>query len=239
MREKEETLRSKLKFGFMKFCFSSVRLIVCSSSVEREYYARVFNLERERVAFIPLYVSPLFLEFHGSDDGYIFSAGRTFRDYETLLKAAGGFPMRFVIVMGRKNLDSLTVAIPENVVVKVDVSVKEYAELLARSTFVVLPLSERVISVGQQVLLESMALGKAVIVTKVPGITDYLEDMVTGLFVNAGDHDELREKMVSLMNDRELIKNLGKSAREKVITYHQVPQYITDLIQVINDRGLC
>jgi len=238
MREKTEKLYSRLKYIFMKFCFSSVALVVCSSSSERDYYIKVFNWKQNKAVFIPLYVRPLFFKFNPSNGDYIFSAGRTFRDYETLLKAVKGLPTKVIIVASRKNLEDLTVPIPHNVTIRSDIPLAEYAELLAKSKFVVLPLQERVISVGQLVLLESMALGKATIVTKAPGIMDYVIDNVTGLLVNPKKPKELREKIMFLLNHPELINSLGRAAKEKIIKYHQIEHYITKLCKILKQNHL-
>lgn len=95
MREKDNSLTSKVKFAFLRFCYSSVRLIVCSSRHEIEYYKKEFKLPNDKIVFIPLYVRPIFLkDYEQSSSDYIISAGKTFRDYDTLLKAVEGLPVK-------------------------------------------------------------------------------------------------------------------------------------------------
>jgi len=237
MREKQKTLKSKIKYSFMKFCLSSVTLVICSCSSEVDYYETVFNWRKGKAVFIPLYIRPMFLNVDIAEGEYIFSAGRTFRDYGTLLKAVAGLPEKVVIVAGRKNFENVTASIPENVKIIRDIPLVEYAKLLAKAKFVVLPLQERKISVGQQVLLESMALGKAVIATSVGGIVDYVVDGTAGLLVKPHDYMDLRRKISLLIEKPDLRASMGQAAKEKIKKNHQVQHYINTLCSVLKSHG--
>ena len=62
-------------------------------------------------------------------------------------------------------------------------------------------------------LLEAMSLGKAIVVTRVGGNVEILEDGRTALFVEAGDAKALTTNIERLIDDEALRSRLGESAR--------------------------
>ena len=85
-----------------------------------------------------------------------------------------------------------------------------------KARFAILPLPERNQSLGQLSVLFLMTMGKAVIVSKVIGVEDYVEEGVTGLFYEPGDPDDLASKIKMLMDNPELALQMGQKARKVV-----------------------
>ena len=65
---------------------------------------------------------------------------------------------------------------------------------------------------------EAMAYGRPVVVTAVGGLTDAVEDEVTGLLVPSRDPAALRRAIERLLGDGELRGRLGDAARMKART---------------------
>lgn len=61
-------------------------------------------------------------------------------------------------------------------------------------------------------LLEAMAMGKAIVATKVDGTIEVLRDRSNGLLVESGDVDQLARALSELCQNSELRKNIGISA---------------------------
>jgi len=233
MRERVPGFRSALKYAFMRWCFSSVHLFVCPSRFEIERYASAFRLPKERFAFVASPINRALLERQAArEDPIVLSAGRTFRDYPTLLEAAAGTGLSLTIVAGNGNLGDAP--IPENVTVQHDIPGHELTDLIARCMIVVVTLEERHISAGQSVLLEAMALGKPVIATRVTGIVDYVDDMTTGILVPPGDSGRLREAMVLLASDPTLRRSLGDAAREQIRRRHVPGRFAREVSRVLS-----
>jgi glycosyltransferase involved in cell wall biosynthesis len=234
MREKRPTWPSRLKYLFMRWCFSSVHLCVCSSRAEARYYERTFGWPASKLAFIPLNTDPRFLEEPTAEGDYVIAAGRTFRDYRTLTEAFRSLDTRLLIVAGRScsGLDRLT----PNITLKTDVPAGELGELMAKSLAVALPLEERDISIGQTVLLQAMALGKPVIVTRVNGTEDYVEHMKTGILVPPGDPAAFREAVRLITSDAALRERLGRAGRERVLSTH-LPRHYARAVASTNRLG--
>jgi glycosyltransferase involved in cell wall biosynthesis len=66
---------------------------------------------------------------------------------------------------------------------------------------------------------EAMAWGRPVVASAVGGLTDAVEDGVTGLLVPPGDVGALRAALERLLRDAELRSRLGAAAREKAPSF--------------------
>ena len=215
MREKEPTLRSRLKYIFMRLLLSSINTAVCSSTGEVSYYAGVFNWKEGRTKYVPFHTDPQFLQVPGNEnEGYILTAGRTFRDYKTFFDAVRGIDHGVIVVASPWNTNKIN--IPENVSIKYDITMAELTELVQKSKIVVIPLEDRKISIGQSVFLQAMAMGKAVIATKTVGTQDYIDQGENGILVPPKDSRAMRKAIEYLLgNEKERIR-IGQNAREKV-----------------------
>jgi glycosyltransferase involved in cell wall biosynthesis len=224
MREGTLSIRSRMKYAFMRWCFRSIYRFVCSSRSESEYYVQAFGWKPERVAFVPFHTDPAILARPPRDEErFVLSAGRTFRDYPTLLEALRHLDIPVTIVASPSSVSASE--LPAHVTLSYDMPLDALIDLMARSIMVVLPLQEREISIGQSVLLEAMAMGKAVIVTRVNGTLDYVEHMKTGVLVPPRDVRALREAVELLAYDPALRQRLGQAAREAVARMHLPAHY--------------
>jgi glycosyltransferase involved in cell wall biosynthesis len=234
MREKRPTFRSRLKYAFMRWCFSSVHLCVCSSRAECRYYERAFKWPASKLAFVPLNTDPRFLEHATSDGDFVIAAGRTFRDYPTLIEAVRPLQTPLVIVAGRATA-GLDPGLPQ-ITIRRDIPGPELADMIARSMAVAVPLEERDISIGQSVVLQAMACGKPVIATHVPGTEDYIEHMETGILVPPRDPAAFREAIRMLARDPALRRRLGQAARMRVLSTYLPRHYARGVAEVLTAR---
>jgi glycosyltransferase involved in cell wall biosynthesis len=233
MREKTATLRSTLKYAFMKWCFSSVYMCVCSSRPEAEYYAKVFGWRPEKLSYVPFHTDPAFVNRERApEESFVLSAGRTFRDYGTLLESFAESHVPLKIIAGRSSIRRDD--IPPHITIQYDVPLSELIGLIARSMVVVLPLQDRQISVGQSVLLEAMAMGKPIVVTRVNGTIDYIEHLKTGILVPPGDPGAIRAAVHMLVADPALRRKLGEAARQRVLQEHLPNHYALGVSRVLS-----
>jgi glycosyltransferase involved in cell wall biosynthesis len=87
-------------------------------------------------------------------------------------------------------------------------------------------------------ILESMALGKTVISTAVDGIPELLEDG-RGFLVKPNKEEDLAEKIIFSIKNRDLTKSMGKKAASYMQTYprwHDVSESVISEITEIFDR---
>ena len=71
-------------------------------------------------------------------------------------------------------------------------------------------------------VLEGMASGLAVIATTVGGIPSLIQSEKQGFLINVGSVDELAQSMKILINDRDLIEQMGRKNQEFVSQRHDI-----------------
>jgi len=230
MREKTASVSSRLKYALMKWMFSSVHLAVCSARAECDYYREAFGWSAGKVAYVPYHASATVeLPPPGSDRGYLFAAGRTFRDFPTMIAAVEPTAHETVIVASRS-----VARVPANaphIRLFEDIPLAEFSKLLEGARVVVVPLQDRRISTGQVVILHAMALGKPLIVTRTSGSADYIDDGRNGLLVPPSDPEALRRAIDRLMSDAALRERLGQAARQTVLQKH-LPHHYTQMVRL-------
>lgn len=214
-RESTNDFRSRLKNFIARVCLRSVYRVVSSSRSEVEYYRERFGWSAEKCVFVPLQTDLRFFELASPPaQDYIIAAGRSYRDYATLVQAVAGTGIRTLIVCGKAGPG--VAPLPPEVEVITDIPLQKLSELLAQSRAVVTPLFDRKISTGQSVLLQGMALGRPAITTRTSGTEDYVVDGKSGLFVPPGDAVALRQAILRVWNDEALANRLGAAGRAQM-----------------------
>jgi glycosyltransferase involved in cell wall biosynthesis len=171
------------------------------------------GIPAQKFHYIPFKINAcgLILAATPRDEGYIFSGGRSRRDFATLFAAVGslGYPVK-LLTGAESDLaphgSSLKgVQIPANVEVLTNDSSPEYfVQLLCGARIVVIPLlPDTRTQSGIGVYLQAMAARKCVIISSGLGVSDVLtEDQA--IIVPAGDAAALREAIRQVWEDPEL-----------------------------------
>ena len=84
-------------------------------------------------------------------------------------------------------------------------------------------------------ILEASAAGLPVISTKHAGIPDVIIDGETGFLVEEHDVDGMAEKMIQLMENKLLAKELGVNGKERIKKYFTLEKYLQTLDELIVD----
>jgi glycosyltransferase involved in cell wall biosynthesis len=184
---------------------------VCSNTrVEIERYSRQYDIPRERFVLVPLAFQKRDICSETCDQGYVFAGGAQGRDWGTLVRAVDGLPYD-VRVFTKDKLPRL----PANTTVSY-VSRQEYFQRMAAASCVVVPLLPEPLRVtGTTTWTAAMAMGKVVIVTEPFGAPDYMDQGVSGFYVNHGDAEGLRRCIDLVMRDPELRQRVGEAARAR------------------------
>jgi glycosyltransferase involved in cell wall biosynthesis len=193
--------------------------IVVHSFAETVIYQDYYALDSPMLVFIPFVADPRLLSRHSSDEGPVLAVGG-YRDFPTFLRAVEQTSVPSAVIAHKGVLPQKE--LPENVVLHEDISREAYLELISHARCVVIPLKNRARSVGQVVLTDAMALGKAVIATRTIGTVDYIESGKTGILVPPSDAQSLREAILLVARDREAGRRLGLAARESARLSHEI-----------------
>jgi glycosyltransferase involved in cell wall biosynthesis len=172
--------------------------------------------------------------------GFVLSLGEpSTRDYQTLIDAVDGLPLElFIAASGHwyaREKDSLMAGVlPENVTVSGGIPVNDLRNIYAQAQFVALPVQEAIHSAGSTAILESMCMGKAVVVTRSPGICDYVIDGVTGILVEPGDIQAWREAIQYLIAHPEEARRMGQNGRQRAEEELNLDIYINKIAELLN-----
>jgi len=140
------------------------------------------------------------------------------RDFALLVELARRHPDRsFRIVASADNARTLG-ALPGNVRLEVDVPFARIRDRLVGARVVALPVRENTYSGATTTLLQAMACGKPVVVTRTAAIARgyELEDGANCRLVPPGDLQALEQSVVGALEDPALASGLGIRARETV-----------------------
>ncbi|NNF05155.1 MAG: glycosyltransferase family 4 protein [Candidatus Eisenbacteria bacterium] len=83
-------------------------------------------------------------------------------------------------------------------------------------------------------ILEGMERGIPIVATAVGGVTDVVEDAITGYLVKAGDEEALAAKMELLLEDDDLWESMARAARATAETYSW-ETHLQELENVLKD----
>ncbi|MCB0063322.1 MAG: glycosyltransferase family 4 protein [Caldilineaceae bacterium] len=192
------------------------------STWQKRFIEQRWQLAPGRVAYTPFMVDTKFFSPAAvipNPRRMISSAGLECRDYPTLIKVAFQLDVQVVIAAGSpfsKRRDTT-----ENLLLPPNVSINrltqyELRQLYADSLFVVVPLYNVDFQAGVTVILEAMAMEKAVICSGTPGQTDVVVDGETGLYVPAEDPDALQTAIEYLLAHPAEAERMGKAGRRLV-----------------------
>ena len=221
----------KIKFKYYSYILSLCRVVICHSRLEVETYEDIFGSCHTRFVYYPYALNV------GGAKGFdentaisrvVVTAGRSGRDYPLLIEAVKDLDIELHLISDM--LDDIDLStIPKYVKVLDECYGDSYFRELSRCRFVVLPIKVSDISAGQMVLLQSMAFGKPVIITRTETTKDYVSDGEGVLFVEQGNLADLRRAIIRLLSDDRLCSELGKKAAELFNRKYSIEAYAINL----------
>lgn len=218
-----------LKQKAFAFAVSRADGIVTLSLAEKEALEKRFPHLAGRIEFI--YKGVDLERFKPQDvveEEYLLSVGLDpGRDFKTAIEAVRDTKYELRIATKPERVEKYG-PLPENVSVK-RYPMEEMAALYARAKLVVVTLAvkseESTDSMGTYAVIEAMASGKPVIVTRSAALAPYVTDGVTGVFVPPRDPDALRTAIEELWNDDAKRRAEGKAAYEHAQAHFGAEEY--------------
>ncbi len=211
--QRQPGLNQFLRETFIRYALKRVDSVIVYSTIEAEFYEERYGNGITLFTFLPLGIE---LSNHrpASDENYIFSGGRSNRDYATLARAVNGLDCEVKIAAQRFNLADIE--LPPNVTPLYDVYGENFLKVMAGASIVVIPLERVDESSGQLVLLNAMTFGKPIIITKSRGVEDYISDDESVITVPRKNSFALRTELDRLLNSEAERDRFGSAAREAV-----------------------
>ena len=222
------------------------RIIVWSRS-HKELPIEFSGISPSRITLIPYFVDQKFFRPIDASVEGICSVGNSNRDYATLIEALRGLEITCRIVTQvrpsqKSNYDydatssSLTEIsnVPENVILG-PASRVELRNIYAHSRFVVVPLFPSFRDNGINVVLEAMAMGKAIICSHTYGQIDLIENGINGIFVRPGDPQSLREAIQYLYEHPNVAERMGAEGRRRAEEVFALDRFGANIRQIVED----
>ena len=85
------------------------------------------------------------------------------------------------------------------------------------------------------VLMEAMAMEIPCVTTRITGIPELIRDQVNGLLVRPSSNEELAEAIARLMDDSNLRRELGTSARQRILESYDLRKNIAQLGSIFRE----
>ena len=220
--ERLERLRSARMRRLYASALASCEAVIAYSEHEvevlREWVER--HGARARVEFVPFGVDVESLRPGSAEPGDdVVSVGADpHRDFALLVGVAKRLPeASFRIVTTAEHARALPL-LPPNVAIETDLPFDEMRARLAAARVVALPVRENSYSGATTVLLQALALGKPVVVTRTRAIASGygLVDGESCRLVAPGDEDAFERAVTELLDDDELARALGAAGRVTV-----------------------
>jgi len=170
------------------------------------------------------------------DGGYALYFGRLSKEkgIKTLLKAHAGMDKKYPLkIVGTGPLEDVLKREFSDAEFWGYKSGGELNEIIRNAAFVVVP--SECYENCSMVVLEAMAFGKPIIGSRIGGIPEQVEDGKTGLLFEMGNVQQLSRKMEVLAEDKELRKEMGRAAREKLEREYSLKNHCEGLLDIYNE----
>lgn len=210
-------------------------LIAAISQAEADGMRIYLGLDARRVTALH---TPVDTDFYQpsrpstADEGFIQSLGLSYRDYPTLIRAMRRLPqipcqLRVGSTWVERRGGHENEALTPNVSLQPFVHPSVLRTCYAESRFIIVPIRATTQwSAGCTSVQAAQAMGKPVIATRVPGLSEYLIEGETGLLVDPGDDRAMAEAIALLWYDPQRVIRMGRQAREWVHEHHSLDRWL-------------
>ncbi len=232
----------RMRDGFMKRVqIASIRrcAVVAGYGFEEVRRLKAILGPEATVRFIPYYVDTA----HWTPDDRpatvdVLSFGiDTMRDFQLLADFARRNPNRQIKIITNDGHLADLAAMPANVVCARTVPWSALKHEIAAARLIALPLKENTYSGATTSLLQCMAMGKPVVVSRVGAIAGGygLEDGIHCRFVPPGDADQFADALEDLLAQPRHAAAIGQHARAHVCQTLDASNYLKSVIRIFNE----
>jgi len=83
-----------------------------------------------------------------------------------------------------------------------------------------------------RVVLEAMAMQKSVVATNIGGPAEIITDGVDGFLVPPKDPKALSTRIINLIENPQIFREMGVVAREKIVKQYSIPSYVSKIMEL-------
>lgn len=232
-------LSTPKKQALLRMLHTQMDGILVYAETQRAHAVHALGIPADKVHLIPFHADHRFYRpMDAAPSRMICSAGLEWRDYPTLIEAVRGLDVDVRLAAASpwsKHRDETREReLPPNVSAR-RYEYNELRSLYAQALFVVVPLYDNDFQAGVTTLLEAMAMGKAVVITRTQGQKDVVRDGVDGLYVPPGDASALRAAILSLVENPDRCLRMGQKARQALEAGMTLDHWVQRVSKVVVD----
>ena len=233
---------NRVRLLYYRFVMRRVSCAICHSVLETERYRSLFAGCNTNFVFVPWGCHvPTPAEVLAAAPPpppkdrlpRVVSAGRSGRDYPTLVAAVAAMPCRLTIICNERAALG-GVAASEQVEVLTSTFGADYLMQILQADIVVVPLQVEDISAGQMVLIQAMALARPLVVTRTPTVGDYLHHGETALLVPRGDSSALAAAIQRLLDNPAAAAAMGQRAQTRYAAQFSTDAHLRALVGALS-----
>jgi glycosyltransferase involved in cell wall biosynthesis len=248
------------KHPFARLARPAIDALIVHSELQRRLAIERLGYAPERVHHLPYQADQEFWrpQRGAVEEDLICSAGLECRDYATVIEAIAGLPLSFHIGAASHWSSKRNLLEGRRLPPQVHVESYDYQalrDLYARSRFVVVPLFDVDFQAGITLILEAMAMAKAVVCTRTQGQRDVIVGPVwrgedeawpaggppleeaSGIYVAPGDVAGWRSTLSFLLARPDIASRLGANGRRTVEERYTVEQFAGRFAAVMASGG--
>jgi glycosyltransferase involved in cell wall biosynthesis len=238
LHERLIQLRGRRAIALYRDALSRAQTILAHARSEAEWLRAWLGPAAPRVVFLPFGVDVrAFRPADREPDVDVVSVGADpRRDYPLLLSVAARRPeLSFRVVATADRARSFG-QLPANVAVETDIVLERIRDRLAAARVVALPVRPNSYTGATTVLLQAMAMGKAVVVSRTEAIADgyELQDGVNCRLVEPGAVHAFEVALLETLGDLNVARSLGARARETVEHDFSWERYTSRLWEILS-----
>jgi glycosyltransferase involved in cell wall biosynthesis len=210
---------------------ANVSMYACLTEFQRRRLVSA-GFPQDRMTVIPNMVQPPGPSRQGCDGEYVGFAGRVSpeKGIDVFLSAARRCPeIRFLVAGKIDCAPEILREVPGNCTFLGHLCPGDLAGFYASSRMIVVP------SVWYEAFglsaAEAQACGKAVICSRMGGLSEIIVDGETGLLFEAGNTDELAEKIRHLWDRPDRCRQMGLAGRRRVLSEYSASRYYDRLME--------
>jgi glycosyltransferase involved in cell wall biosynthesis len=212
--------------------------IIVYSQAEAEALKAELSIGPDKISGIMNHVDLGFFNTDGmvvdaDQPPFFMSQGLAKRDYPTLIRAMENLPHVTCKISAVSAWDKFRAGyedmdIPPNVHLESFNHPYLIKQVTVQSRFVVIPLrpDTGMWCAGSTSVMQAQALGKPVVVTRLPGIAEYVKDGETGFLVNGNDPEGMAEAIDRLWMDPQRTAEMGKNAQQWMVENFSLQTYL-------------
>jgi glycosyltransferase involved in cell wall biosynthesis len=216
----KEILKNKLLFTLL---FNGHDQFLCLTKEIKQQFEEELSISPDRVRVIEWgtdlsFYDPCNAQHATNANPFIISAGKTFRDYDTLVNALNGTEVSLKIYCSGQSAPSISefssnIEVIFNHPTNNAISYRDLLLEYQKSHAIAIPLPDTRNLAGLTSLLDAMAMGKAVIITRNKQIDIDIEKEKIGLVVEPGDVLGWRDAVSYVIEHPEAAIEMGRRGR--------------------------